>query len=83
MPVGRGEAKVILHGFPADYLVGVVVLESKCALGACALKLDFVAVEMWHNVMWRWALIWLVELGEFDWALNQPSFYAHNTKLTE
>jgi len=62
VPVGRGEAKVILHGFPADYLVGVVVLESKCALGACALKLDFVAVEMWHIILQRWTLSWVVDL---------------------
>ena len=69
MPVGCGESKVILHGFSTDYLVGVVVLESKRALRAGTLKLDFVAVEMWHNAVWRWALVWLFKLGEFDWAL--------------
>ena len=83
MPVGCGEAKVILHAFSTYYLVGVVVLESKRVLGASTLKLNFVAVEMWHNVMWRWALVWLVKLGEFDWALNLPSFVTYNTKLTD
>jgi hypothetical protein len=38
------------------------VLESKRAFGACALKLDFVAVEMWHIILQRWTLGWVVDL---------------------
>jgi hypothetical protein len=38
------------------------VLESKRVLGACALKLDFFAVEMWHSVLRRWAPAWVLEL---------------------
>ena len=48
VPVSSSKTKVILHFFPADQFLGIVVLEGKGVFGAWALVLNFVAVEVCH-----------------------------------